>query len=66
MDFGEVVLVRLRLEVRPGFPDLDWHCHSVEINNGGQVQVFPCHKWLQTGDGDVELRSAEGKRLFEL
>ncbi|KAL2094604.1 hypothetical protein ACEWY4_009323 [Coilia grayii] len=58
-DVDQVALVRLRLEVRSGFPDLDWHCHSVEINNGGQVEVFPCHKWLQAADCDVELRSGE-------
>lgn len=57
----QVALVRLRLEVRPGFPDLDWHCQCVEVNHGPRVQVFPCHRWLQAADGDVELRSEDGK-----
>ncbi|XP_076130547.1 polyunsaturated fatty acid lipoxygenase ALOX15B isoform X2 [Alosa pseudoharengus] len=52
----QVALVRLRLEVRPGFPELDWHCQTVEVNHGPQVQVFPCHRWLRAADGDVELR----------
>lgn len=55
----QVALVRLRLEVRPGFPELDWHCQTVEVNHGPQVQVFPCHRWLQSADGDVELRSED-------
>lgn len=60
-DVEQVALVRLRLEVRPGFPELDWHCQAVEVNYGPQVQVFPCHRWLQSADGDVELCSEDGK-----
>ncbi|XP_062391679.1 polyunsaturated fatty acid lipoxygenase ALOX15B [Sardina pilchardus] len=52
----QVALVRLRLEVQPGFPELDWHCQTVEVNHGTLVQVFPCHRWLQAADGDVDLR----------
>ncbi|XP_049895442.1 polyunsaturated fatty acid lipoxygenase ALOX15B [Epinephelus moara] len=28
---GRLVLVRLRLEARTGFPNLDWHCSRVEV-----------------------------------
>ncbi|TNN75964.1 Hydroperoxide isomerase ALOXE3 [Liparis tanakae] len=28
---GRLLLVRLRLEARTGFPDLDWHCSRVEV-----------------------------------
>lgn len=28
---GCLVLVRLRLEARAGFPNLDWHCSRVEV-----------------------------------
>ncbi|XP_068436968.1 polyunsaturated fatty acid lipoxygenase ALOX15B [Clinocottus analis] len=35
---GRLVLVRLRLEARTGFPDLDWRCSRVEVRKlaGGQ------------------------------
>ncbi|KAJ8387878.1 hypothetical protein AAFF_G00149130 [Aldrovandia affinis] len=56
---GPVLMVRLRLESRPGFPDHDWHCQSVEVSAraGGQADVFPCNKWLRTSDGNIELRN---------
>ncbi|KAG9338983.1 hypothetical protein JZ751_024381 [Albula glossodonta] len=61
---GAVVLVRLRLQTQPGFPDLDWHCQDVEVGAGGggkerQVDHFPCNKWLRTADGDIELRNGQ-------
>ncbi|XP_051250700.1 polyunsaturated fatty acid lipoxygenase ALOX15B [Dicentrarchus labrax] len=69
---GCLVLIRLHLEPRTGFPDLDWHCSRVEVRRlaeeggrGGktpeepEVQVFLCDRWLQTADGDVELRSGK-------
>uniref|UniRef100_A0A673X7C2 Zgc:152891 n=1 Tax=Salmo trutta TaxID=8032 RepID=A0A673X7C2_SALTR len=70
---GRVVLVRLRLEARTGFPDLDWHCRGVEVRRlcdrqeeGAGLQHqgaehFPCSRWLRSVDGDVEWRTfAEG------
>ncbi|XP_069001797.1 hydroperoxide isomerase ALOXE3 [Embiotoca jacksoni] len=57
---GRLVLVRLRLEVRTGFPDLDWHCSRVAVRQvDGPVQVFLCERWLRPVEGDVELRSAK-------
>ncbi|KAK2827965.1 hypothetical protein Q5P01_018999 [Channa striata] len=66
---GRVVLVRLRLEVQTGFPNLNWHCSRVEVHRlaeeqrsgpeGPETQVFLCNRWLQTADGDVELRSGK-------
>ncbi|XP_028277858.1 arachidonate 15-lipoxygenase B [Parambassis ranga] len=57
---GRMVLVRLRLEARAGFPNLDWHCSRVEVcrmDKNPETQVFLCDRWLRTADGDVELRS---------
>ncbi|KAF3705496.1 Arachidonate 15-lipoxygenase B [Channa argus] len=64
---GHVVLVRLRLEAQTGFPDLNWHCTQVDVlrlaeepGSGPEhpeTQVFLCNRWLQTADGNVELRS---------
>ncbi|XP_072231344.1 hydroperoxide isomerase ALOXE3 [Leuresthes tenuis] len=56
---GELVLVRLRLEARAGFPNLDWHCSRVEVRRRAEVQVFLCDRWLRTAGGDVELRSGK-------
>ncbi|KAG7515431.1 hydroperoxide isomerase ALOXE3-like [Solea senegalensis] len=66
---GRLVLVRLRLEVQTGFPNLDWHCSHVEVRRqherpgsrpeDAETQVFHCDRWLQTGDGDMELRSGK-------
>lgn len=68
---GRVVLVRLRLEARTGFPDLDWHCRGVEVRRlcdrqeeGAGLQHqgaehFPCSRWLRSVDGDVELRNGD-------
>ncbi|XP_026859202.2 polyunsaturated fatty acid lipoxygenase ALOX15B isoform X1 [Electrophorus electricus] len=59
-EIGSVILVRLRLEARPGFPDLDWHCSDVQLKlsfDAEEVERFPCHRWIKTADGDVELRS---------
>ncbi|XP_072518118.1 polyunsaturated fatty acid lipoxygenase ALOX15B [Salminus brasiliensis] len=60
MEIGTVVLVRLRLEARPGFPDLNWHCLDVQLKlraDAADVELFPCNRWIKTADGDVELRS---------
>uniref|UniRef100_W5KEZ0 Zgc:152891 n=1 Tax=Astyanax mexicanus TaxID=7994 RepID=W5KEZ0_ASTMX len=57
---GTVVLVCLRLEARPGFPDQSWHCLDVQLkqrDEAAEVERFPCNKWITTADGDVELRS---------
>ncbi|KAK5858131.1 hypothetical protein PBY51_002297 [Eleginops maclovinus] len=67
---GDLLLVRLRLEARIGFPDLDWHCSLVEVcrlaDRGGtepekdpECQVFLCDQWLRPAEGDVELRSGK-------
>ncbi|TRY76011.1 hypothetical protein DNTS_010909 [Danionella cerebrum] len=59
-EIGAVVLVRLRLEVQAGFPDLDWHCQDVQVKHSAgdsAVMVFPCYKWIRTADGNIELRS---------
>ncbi|KAI2651224.1 Polyunsaturated fatty acid lipoxygenase ALOX15B [Labeo rohita] len=59
-EVGTVVLLRLRLEAHPGFPDLDWHCQDVQVRRSSEdpeTQVFPCHKWIRTADGSVELRN---------
>ncbi|XP_029029793.1 polyunsaturated fatty acid lipoxygenase ALOX15B isoform X2 [Betta splendens] len=64
---GCVVLVRLRLEAQVGLPNLNWHCSRVEVRRiAGEwapedpdVQVFLGDRWLQTADGDVELRSGK-------
>ncbi|XP_070700224.1 polyunsaturated fatty acid lipoxygenase ALOX15B [Pempheris klunzingeri] len=36
---GHLVLVRLRLEVRTGFPDLDWRCSRMEVRRLGDGQT---------------------------
>ncbi|XP_075994012.1 polyunsaturated fatty acid lipoxygenase ALOX15B [Genypterus blacodes] len=63
---GRLLLIRLRLNPRPGFPDMDWHCDRVEVKKAEkkeagpedpEVQVFLCDRWLQSADGDVELRT---------
>ncbi|XP_066502216.1 hydroperoxide isomerase ALOXE3 [Hoplias malabaricus] len=59
-EVGRVVLVRLRLEARPGFPNFNWHCLDVQLKqraDSTDVEHFPCNKWISTADGDVELRS---------
>ncbi|XP_078143017.1 polyunsaturated fatty acid lipoxygenase ALOX15B [Centroberyx gerrardi] len=63
---GRLLLVRLRLQARPGFPDLDWHCGGVEVRGpaegraeGAEPEVFLCDRWLRSADGEVELRSAK-------
>lgn len=64
---GCVLLVRLRLEARAGFPDLNWHCSRVEVRRVTEdpdVQLFPGDRWLQTADGDVELRSGTRNRTL--
>ncbi|XP_030638932.1 arachidonate 15-lipoxygenase B [Chanos chanos] len=61
-DLGSVVLIRLRLEPRHGFPDLDWHCQDVQLQKssaGQEVICFPCNRWLRTVDGDIELCSEQ-------
>lgn len=72
---GGIVLIRLHLEARTGYPNLDWHCSRVEVREvedgraeeggtepeGPEVQVFLCDRWLRTADGDVELRSGKCK-----
>uniref|UniRef100_A0A667ZDK3 Zgc:152891 n=1 Tax=Myripristis murdjan TaxID=586833 RepID=A0A667ZDK3_9TELE len=65
---GRLLLVRLRLEPRPGFPDLDWHCRRVEVRAGPEdpeVEAFMCERWLRSADGDMELRSGEMCLLSE-
>ncbi|KAF1378100.1 hypothetical protein PFLUV_G00186430 [Perca fluviatilis] len=62
--FGRLLLVRLRLEARTGFPNLDWHCSRVEVRrlaDGPETdpEVFLCDRWLRPADGDVELRSGK-------
>lgn len=70
MSLGQLLLIRLHLEARNGFPNLAWRCSRVEVcrlrdrPETPQVQVFPCDKWLRAQDGDVELRS--GKRKMTL
>ncbi|XP_046899131.1 polyunsaturated fatty acid lipoxygenase ALOX15B [Hypomesus transpacificus] len=68
---GHVVLVRLRLEPRPGFPDLPWKCCFVGIQRlgvggvdgegqpkvGDAEEIFPCGRWLTSAEGEVELRN---------
>ncbi|XP_024117012.1 polyunsaturated fatty acid lipoxygenase ALOX15B [Oryzias melastigma] len=60
---GQLLLVRLRLEVLNGFPNLDWHCSRVEVcrrpagQEEAEAQVFHCDRWLQAADGEVDLRS---------
>lgn len=67
-DVGILVLVKLRLEAQPGFPDLDWHCQDVQVRRSSEdpeMEVFPCHKWIRTADGNVALRNDKGE-LFLL
>ncbi|KAM7373859.1 hypothetical protein PAMP_006549 [Pampus punctatissimus] len=45
---GRLVLVRLRLEARTGFPILDWHCSRVEVSR------------LTDGQAEEEERGGEG------
>ncbi|XP_029303447.1 hydroperoxide isomerase ALOXE3 isoform X2 [Cottoperca gobio] len=67
---GRLVLVRLWLEARNGFPNLDWHCSRVEVRRvvdssvtgperDPDVQMFLCDRWLRPAEGDVELRSGK-------
>ncbi len=78
-EVGIVVLLRLRLEAQPGFPDLDWHCQDVQVRRSSEdpedvqvrrssedpeVEVFPCHKWIRTEDGCIELRNEKGERFL--
>ncbi|KAI9522764.1 hypothetical protein NQZ68_033099 [Dissostichus eleginoides] len=62
---GHLLLVRLRLDARTGFPHLDWHCSRVEVcrpsepEKDPEHQVFLCDQWLGPAGGDVELRSGK-------
>ncbi|KAK7880222.1 hypothetical protein WMY93_033105 [Mugilogobius chulae] len=66
---GSVLLIRLRLEPLVGFPDLNWHCERAELRllegaelqqqEGAEPQVFHCHRWICSSDGDVEIRSEQ-------
>ncbi|XP_056594663.1 polyunsaturated fatty acid lipoxygenase ALOX8-like [Triplophysa dalaica] len=59
-EVGKLVLLKLRLEAQPGFPDMKWHCQDVEVRQcceDPNVDIFPCHKWIQSADGCVELRN---------
>uniref|UniRef100_A0A3Q3WN32 Lipoxygenase domain-containing protein n=1 Tax=Mola mola TaxID=94237 RepID=A0A3Q3WN32_MOLML len=62
---NDLLLIRLHLEARNGFPNLAWRCSRVEVcrlrdrPETPQVQVFPCDKWLRAQDGDIELRSGK-------
>ncbi len=63
-EVGIVVLLRLRLEAQPGFPDLHWHCQDVQVRRSSEDpegEVFPCHKWIRTADGYIELRNEKGE-----
>lgn len=63
-EVGVVVLLRLRLEAQPDFPDLDWQCRDVQVRRSSEdpeMEVFPCHKWIRTADGCVELRNEKGE-----
>ncbi|XP_072317865.1 hydroperoxide isomerase ALOXE3 [Eucyclogobius newberryi] len=70
---GSVLLIRLRLEPQDGFPDLDWHCDRVELRlqegeelpDGAGPQVFFCHRWIRSSDGDVEIRLEQMLLLSE-
>lgn len=67
---GQLLLVRLRLEVLNGFPNLDWHCSRVEVcrrpagQEEAEAQVFHCDRWLQAADGEVDLRSGNREKPF--
>uniref|UniRef100_A0A3B4A8H3 Lipoxygenase domain-containing protein n=1 Tax=Periophthalmus magnuspinnatus TaxID=409849 RepID=A0A3B4A8H3_9GOBI len=57
---GPVLLLRLRLDSQAGLPDLDWHCERAELQpryspEGEEPQVFLCHRWIRSSDGDVEI-----------
>ncbi|XP_073791109.1 uncharacterized protein isoform X1 [Danio rerio] len=59
-EVGILVLVKLRLEAQPGFPDLDWHCQDVQVKHSSEdpeMEVFPCNKWIRTADGHIILRN---------
>lgn len=67
---GRLVLVQLRLEVRTGFPNLDWHCSRVEVRRlaDGQAEeggpggtgAGPEDPELQVFPCDRWLRTADG------
>lgn len=63
---GRLLMIRLRLEIRPGFPNRAWHCAMVEVRRvasdgateaQSEVQTFLCDRWLLPEDGAIELRS---------
>ncbi|NP_001070178.2 uncharacterized protein LOC767741 [Danio rerio] len=59
-EVGILVLVKLRLEAKPGFPDLDWHCQDVQVKQSSEdpeMEVFPCNKWIRTADGHIILHN---------
>ncbi|RVE60237.1 hypothetical protein OJAV_G00178890 [Oryzias javanicus] len=55
---GSVLLVRL--EKQKYWVEDNWFCRyvSVEPDDGGKVQTFPCYRWLV---GDVTMEIREGK-----
>nr|XP_055037126.1 hydroperoxide isomerase ALOXE3 [Misgurnus anguillicaudatus] len=58
-EVGQVVLLKLRLEAHPGFPDLNWHCQDIQVRHSedSNIEVFPCNKWIRSEDGYIELRN---------
>ncbi|XP_070773472.1 polyunsaturated fatty acid lipoxygenase ALOX15B [Enoplosus armatus] len=65
---GRLVLVRLHLDARTGFPDLDWHCSRVEVRRladgqaeeGGRGGTRPGGPEAQVFPCDRWLRTADG------
>ncbi|MBN3320422.1 LX15B lipoxygenase, partial [Atractosteus spatula] len=55
---GTVVLIQLRKQGVPNFPDLDWHCQEVCVETpSGEKCCFPCNKWILSTNGAIELCS---------
>lgn len=66
-------MIRLRLEIRPSFPNRAWHCAWVEVRRvasdgeteaQSEVQTFLCDRWLRPEDGAIELRNDKRKLHF--
>ncbi|XP_038564779.1 polyunsaturated fatty acid lipoxygenase ALOX15B isoform X2 [Micropterus salmoides] len=65
---GRLILVRLHLEARTGYPNLDWHCNRVEVRRladrqaeqGGRSQTGPEDPKLQVFLCERWLRTTDG------
>ncbi|XP_075869586.1 hydroperoxide isomerase ALOXE3-like [Nelusetta ayraudi] len=61
---GEVLLLKVEKESFMQLND-DWYCSKIEVTPPGEKAiVFPCYKWLSTGE-PLELRGGRAIKVFE-